>query len=51
MVVDTVTTKTGVMLKIQLCITQINDILKCTKIETVILNCNNISQYYFLKST
>ncbi len=39
------------MLKIQLCITEINYILKHTKIEKkVILNCNNISQYYgFIK--
>jgi len=38
-----VTLKTGViMLKIQLAITGINDILKYYQIETVILNCNYI---------
>ncbi len=37
------TLKTGVMmLKIQLCITGVNYILKCNEIE----NCKNISQYY-----
>ncbi len=34
------------MLKIQCCITGINYILKYIKIDTVILNSNNISQYY-----
>ncbi len=43
---DHVTLKTGVMmLKIQLCITEINYILKYIKTEKS-LNCNNISQYY-----
>ncbi len=45
---DHVTLKTGVMLlKIQLCITGINYILKYVNIilETI-LNVNNISQYY-----
>ena len=32
------------MVKIQLCITGINYILKYIKIQTVILNCNNILQ-------
>ncbi len=41
---DHVTLNTKVMmLKIQLCITRINCILKC---KMVILNCNNISKYY-----
>ncbi len=44
---DHVTLKTGVMmLQIQRCITEINYTLKYIKIETGILNCNNISQYY-----
>ncbi len=34
------------MLKIQLCITEINYVLKYIKIETIILYCNNIFQYY-----
>ncbi len=43
---DHVTLKTGVMmLKIQIYITGINYILKYIQIE-VILNCNNITQYY-----
>ncbi len=41
--------KTGVMMqKIQLCITGINYILIYIKLEKVVLNCNNISQYYHL---
>ncbi len=44
---DHVTLKTGVMmLKIQLCFTEINCILKYIKQETNTRNCNNISQYY-----
>ncbi len=45
---DHVTLKTGVMmLKIQLCITGINYILKnIFKYKTVLLDCNIISQYY-----
>ncbi len=44
---DHVTLKTGVMmLKIQLCFTGINCILKYIKQETNIRNYNNISQYY-----
>ncbi len=44
---DHVTLKTGVMmLKIQLCITVINYILKYIQIQTFILNSNNISKYY-----
>ncbi len=39
------TEETGVMmLKIQICITGINYILKYIHIETSFLNCNNISQ-------
>ncbi len=46
---DHVTLKTGVMmLKIQLCFTGINCILKYIKQETNIRNRNNISQYYCL---
>ncbi len=43
------TLKTGVMmLKIQLCITEIHYILKYITTETIILNCNtgNTAQYY-----
>ncbi len=41
------TLKTGVMmLKIPALITGINNILQYINIKTVILNCNNISQYY-----
>ncbi len=44
---DHVTLNTGViMLKIQLCFTWINCILKYIKQETNIRNCNNIWQYY-----
>ncbi len=44
---DHVTMKTGVMmLKIQLCITGINYILKCSAIKTVILNYNNMSHFW-----
>ncbi len=43
---DHVTLKTAVMmLKIQLCITEINYVLKCIQIE-VILSCNNSTPYY-----
>uniref|UniRef100_A0A671RMH2 Uncharacterized protein n=1 Tax=Sinocyclocheilus anshuiensis TaxID=1608454 RepID=A0A671RMH2_9TELE len=46
---DHVTLYTGVMmLEIQLCITEINYILKDIKIETIILYCNNILQDYSL---
>ncbi len=45
--ISDVTLKTEVMmLKIPLCITEINYILKYIQIETVILDCNNISEYY-----
>ncbi len=44
---DHVTLKTGVkMLKIQRCVTEINYSLKCIKIETIVLCCNKILQYY-----
>ncbi len=44
---DNVTLETVVMmLKIQLCFTGINYIFKYIQIENVILNCNNILQYY-----
>ncbi len=40
------TLKTAVMmLKIQLCITEINFILKYIQIENIILNCSKISKY------
>ncbi len=43
------TLKTGVMmLKIQLCITEINYILKYITIETAILNCNHIFIYIYI---
>ncbi len=46
---DYVTLKTGVMmLKIQLRITEINYILKYIQIENSYLNCNNISEFYFI---
>ncbi len=46
---DHVTLKTGVMmLKIQLCITEINYILKYITIETAILNCNHIYIYIYI---
>uniref|UniRef100_A0A672MW18 Kinesin-like protein KIF13A n=1 Tax=Sinocyclocheilus grahami TaxID=75366 RepID=A0A672MW18_SINGR len=42
---DHVTLYSGVMMmEIQLCIAEINYILKCIKIETIILYCNNILQ-------
>lgn len=40
------TQKTGIMvLKIQLWLTKIKNILKCIQLETI-LNCNNVSQFY-----
>ncbi len=46
---DHVTLKTAVMmLKIQLRITEIHDIIKVYYNKTVILNCDDVSQYYNL---
>ncbi len=43
------TLKTGAMvLKIQICITEINHILKYIQIETRFFNSNNISQYFWV---
>ncbi len=44
------TLTTGVMiLKMQLCFTGINYMVKYIKIENFVLTCNNISKYCFVK--